>query len=63
MMSFAFSQGHWYNWLYVVATFFNGLFFNTLYLKVYRLKNEFYAILLVIMVHALYNLYGFLFVG
>lgn len=62
IMSFAFSQAHWYNWLYVVSTFFNGLFFNTLYVKIYRLKNEFYAILLVVIVHALYNLYGFLFV-
>lgn len=63
IMSIAFSQAHWYHWLYVVATLVNALFFNIFYLKVYRLKNELLAVLLTMTLHAMYNLYGFLLVG
>ncbi|WP_158542143.1 CPBP family glutamic-type intramembrane protease [Pedobacter chinensis] len=62
IMSLAFSQAHWYHWLYVVAAFVNALLLNTFYLKVYKLKNEFIAVLLTIILHSSYNLYGCLFV-
>lgn len=62
LMSFAFSQGHWYHWLYVVATFVNGLFLNYFYIYIYKNKNELIAVLLTIALHASYNLFGFLFV-
>ena len=62
IMSFIFSQVHWYNWLYVVATFFCALFFNLYYIFIVRSKNKFLAILMVTILHSLYNLFGFLFV-
>lgn len=62
LMSFAFSQAHWYHWLYVVAAFINGLFLNYFYLHTYRNKNESIAVLLTIVLHSSYNLFGFLFV-
>ena len=62
LMSFAFSQAHWYHWLYVVATFINGLFLNYFYLYIHKKKNELIAVLLTIALHSSYNLYGFLFV-
>lgn len=62
LMSFAFSQAHWYHWLYVVAAFINGLFLNYFYLYTYRKKNELIAVLLTIALHSSYNLYGLLFV-
>lgn len=62
LMSFVFSQGHWYHWLYVVGTFVNGLFLNYFYIYIYKNKNELIAVLLTIALHASYNLYGFLFV-
>ena len=62
LMSVAFSQAHWYHWLYVVATFINGLFLNYFYLYIHKKKNELIAVLLTIALHSSYNLYGFLFV-
>lgn len=62
LMSFAFSQAHWYHWLYVVAAFINGLFLNYFYLYTYKKKNELIAVLLTIALHSSYNLFGFLFV-
>lgn len=62
LMSFAFSQAHWYHWLYVVAAFINGLFLNYFYLYTYKKKNELIAVLLTIALHSFYNLFGFLFV-
>jgi hypothetical protein len=62
LMSFAFSQAHWYHWLYVVAAFINGLFLNYFYLYTYKKKNEFIAVLLTIALHSSYNLFGFLLV-
>lgn len=62
LMSVAFSQAHWYHWLYVVATFINGLFLNYFYLYIHKKKNELIAVLLTIVLHSSYNLYGFLFV-
>lgn len=62
LMSFAFSQMHWYHWLYVIAAFINAIFLNYFYLYVYRKKNEIIAVLLTILLHSSYNLFGFLFV-
>jgi len=62
LMSFAFSQAHWYHWLYVVASFINGLFLNYFYIYTYKKKNELIAVLLTIALHSSYNLFGFLFV-
>lgn len=62
LMAFAFSQAHWYHWLYVVGTFVNGLFLNYFYVYIYKNKNELIAVLLTIALHATYNLFGFLFV-
>ncbi|MDP3469486.1 MAG: CPBP family intramembrane metalloprotease [Daejeonella sp.] len=62
LMSFAFSQVHWYHWLYVVAAFVSGLFLNYFYVCVYKNKNELIAVLLTIVLHSSYNLFGFLFV-
>jgi hypothetical protein len=60
IMSLAFSQMHWYNWLYVVMTFFGGLILNTFYIT-FRGRTRYYFMLTVLF-HALYNLYGVLFV-
>ncbi len=62
LMSFVFSQAHWYHWLYVVASFINGLFLNYFYIYTYKNKNELIAVLLTIVLHSSYNLFGFLFV-
>lgn len=62
LMSFAFSQAHWYHWLYVVAAFINGLFLNYFYIYILRNKNELIAALLTIALHTSYNLFGFFFV-
>lgn len=62
LMSFVFSQAHWYHWLYVVAAFINGLFLNYFYIYTYKKKNELLAVLLTIALHSSYNLFGFLFV-
>ena len=62
LMSFVFSQAHWYHWLYVVASFINGLFLNYFYIYTYKNKNELLAVLLTIALHSSYNLFGFLFV-
>ena len=62
LMSFAFSQAHWYHWLYVVASFINGLFLNYFYVWIIKNKNELIAVLLTIALHTSYNLFGFFFV-
>jgi hypothetical protein len=62
LMSFAFSQAHWYHWLYVVAAFINGLLLNYFYVYILKKKNELIAVLITIAFHSCYNLYGFLFV-
>ena len=62
LMSFAFSQAHWYHWLYVIAAFINALFLNYFYVYVLKNKNELIAVLLTMVLHSSYNLFGFLFV-
>lgn len=61
IMSLIFSQLHWYNWLYVLMTFVGGLILNTYYVS--TLKSTRYSLVLTIILHATYNLYGLLFVG
>jgi len=63
LMSFAFSQAHWYHWLYVIAALVkHWIFLNYFYLYTYKKKNELVAVLLTIVLHSSYNLFGFLFV-
>lgn len=62
IMSIAFSQAHWYHWLYVIGAFINALFLNYFYVYVYQKRNELIAVLLTIAMHSSYNLYGLLFV-
>jgi hypothetical protein len=62
LMSITFSLFHWYHWLYVLAVFVGGLFLNYFYIYVLKNKNELTAVLLTILLHSTYNLFGFLFV-
>lgn len=61
-MSFVFSQFHWYSWIYVLMVFFNSLGLNYFYVKTFKTKGASSAFFLTVMLHSLYNLYGFLFV-
>lgn len=61
LMSIIFSLGHNYHWLYMVATFFSGLILNYLYISILKNRGEWIAILLTILMHSSYNLFGFLF--
>jgi uncharacterized protein len=58
--SVLFGLCHCYHPLYVAMTFIAGLLYNWYY--VYSKKNGWYAYWLVALLHAAYNLYGFLFV-
>ena len=60
IMSIIFSSMHDYHWLYIIMTFFGGLILNTLYLYYYRHTR--YSFMLTVLFHALFNLYGLLFV-
>lgn len=60
LMSLVFSQMHWYNWLYVIMTFFSGVILNSFYITF--LNRTRYYFMLTVLFHALYNLYGVLFV-
>ncbi|KMQ62688.1 hypothetical protein ACM40_10540 [Chryseobacterium sp. BLS98] len=60
-MSVIFSSMHYYNWLYIVMTFFGGLILNNLYVYYYKHTHK-YSFILTVFFHALFNLYGFLFV-
>lgn len=53
-----FAAIHVYSWLYVIATFTTGLLFGYLY-WVSQIRNQ-KPFLVVLAVHALYNLYAFL---
>jgi hypothetical protein len=57
---FNFSQVHWYNWLYVIMTFFGGLILNSFYVKINNNSPK-YSYAFTALFHALFNLYGFLF--
>lgn len=61
-MAFIFSLLHTYNWLYVLMTFFGGLLLNNYYLKMIDFNNQFKAIVYTIVLHAIFNAYGFLFI-
>ncbi|MBB6236085.1 hypothetical protein HDC90_000691 [Pedobacter sp. AK013] len=55
-----FSSMHFYNYIYVAMTFIGGLFLNFFFLKA-KEKTNFYLIL-TILFHSLYNLFGYLFI-
>ena len=59
LSSLFFASMHYYNWLYVLVTFFSGLALNYYYLEIEKISK--YSFLLTAMVHSLYNLYGLLF--
>ena len=59
--SILFAFGHTYFWLYVFMTFFSGLILN--YLFLYLKGKTPYYILITMLFHAMYNLFGFLFVA
>lgn len=61
IMSIIFSSMHYYNWLYIVMTFFGGLILNNLYVYYYKNARK-YSFILTTIFHVLFNLYGFLFV-
>jgi membrane protease YdiL (CAAX protease family) len=61
IMSLIFSQVHWYNWLYVIMAFFGGLILNSFYATINK-RTPKYSYILTVLFHALFNLYGFLFV-
>jgi len=58
--SLVFSLGHIYHPVYMVMAFFGGLIIN--YYYIYCKKRVHYYFLSTVLFHALYNLYGFLFV-
>lgn len=60
IMSIIFSQLHWYHWLYVLMTFTGGMILNIYYVS--SLKQSRYSLILTILLHSTYNLYGVLFV-
>ncbi len=61
IMSVIFASMHNYNLLYIVMTFFGGLILNNLYVY-YKHTNNKHSFILTVLFHALFNLYGFLFV-
>ncbi|WP_449401472.1 CPBP family intramembrane glutamic endopeptidase [Chryseobacterium wanjuense] len=61
IMSIFFSSMHYYNWLYVIMTFFGGLILNNLYVYYHKHLPE-YSFILTVFFHSLFNLYGYLFI-
>ncbi|PWN70583.1 CPBP family intramembrane metalloprotease [Chryseobacterium phosphatilyticum] len=61
IMSLIFASMHYYNWLYIIMTFFGGIILNNLYIHYFRHTPK-YSFILTVFFHALFNLYGFLFV-
>jgi len=55
-----FSSMHFYSYIYIAMTFIGGLFLNFFFLKA-KEKTMFYLIL-TILFHSLYNLFGYLFI-
>ncbi|SMO62120.1 CAAX protease self-immunity [Chryseobacterium rhizoplanae] len=61
IMSIIFASMHYYNWLYIVMTFFGGIILNNLYIY-YNKHVHPYSFILTVLFHALFNLFGFLFI-
>lgn len=58
--SLIFGLFHYYFWLYALAAFFGGIILNTFY---HKIKGKFrYYLILMMVFHAFYNLYGYIFV-
>jgi hypothetical protein len=58
--SLLFGCAHFYSWIYVMMAFLGGIFINLLYVYAKSTSNHYF--LVVTGFHALYNLYGFVFV-
>jgi hypothetical protein len=58
--SILFSLFHYYNLIYVFMAFFGGLIMNSYYIKNRELSNR--AIYWLMLLHSMYNLFGYLFV-
>lgn len=58
--SLLFGCAHFYSWIYAAMAFFGGIYINLLYVYAKARSNHYF--LVVTGFHALYNLYGFLFV-
>ncbi len=56
-----FSIWHYYNPIYVLMAFIEGIILNWCY--VYAQKNTRYTFIIVSLIHAIYNLYGFLLIN
>ncbi|WP_376779800.1 CPBP family glutamic-type intramembrane protease [Chryseobacterium flavum] len=61
IMSIIFSSMHYYNWLYIIMTFFGGIILNNLYIY-YSKHSCKYSFILTVLFHSLFNLYGLLFI-
>ena len=61
IMSIIFSSVHYYNWLYIIMTFFGGIILNNLYIY-YSKHSCKYSFILTVLFHSLFNLYGLLFI-
>lgn len=61
IMSTIFASMHYYNWLYIVMTFFGGIILNNFYIYYHKHIPK-YSFVLTVLFHALFNLYGFLFI-
>lgn len=62
LMSFVFSQAHWYHWIYVLMTFFGGIIINHFYVTVYKKEGDWTSFWLTVMLHFCYNFYGLIFI-
>lgn len=62
IMSLLFGIAHHYNWIYVVMTFFSGAILNYCFVFFNKEKGLRFSFFITILLHSLYNLYGFLFV-
>lgn len=60
MPSILFAACHYYKPIYIVMTFFSGILLNTFYIKCKTQTNLYFV--LTVLLHSMYNLYGYLFV-
>ena len=58
--SVLFSLVHFYFWLYMVMAFIGGIILNYYYIEMKKISK--FSFLLTLLLHFLYNLYGFVFV-
>ena len=58
--SLIFAGAHWYHFIYIIMAFVGGIILNYYYVETQKISK--YSFLLVVLLHSLYNLYGFIFV-